>query len=278
VLSENLEGRFFVRTSTQDLVVELYKPRGRAVELAVEAGIYDVRLEREKGSLVARTQVADGARVVLDSREFGQAPPPDPTARRGGAPRPRFAVSGRNRFELVTGTWRVGDPERSVTAGTDTDVMGGIAYTHYFREDLAVTLSLVGVGIQSGAVVSSRGVASGTVGGFATLVGARWNPLKGNHALHAVKPFVSVAAGPISGVSEGSFVGADTISTGSTTHTTLGGHFGGGVDFHVTRSLSIGLDVGYNAMLNFSRPVGLRDNLNGPQVAVGIGWLFGKGD
>ena len=38
VLGEELEGRFFVRTAAQELVVELYKPRGRSVELAVEAG------------------------------------------------------------------------------------------------------------------------------------------------------------------------------------------------------------------------------------------------
>ncbi len=79
VLSENLEGRFFVRTASQDLVVELYKPQGRAVELAVEAGLYEVRLERSRGSLLARTEITDGSRVVLDQRQFGQTAPPEPT-------------------------------------------------------------------------------------------------------------------------------------------------------------------------------------------------------
>ena len=49
VLGEELEGRFFVRTAAQELVVELYKPRGRRVELAVEPGAYDVRVERDEG-------------------------------------------------------------------------------------------------------------------------------------------------------------------------------------------------------------------------------------
>ena len=40
VLGEDLEGRFFVRTAAQELVIELYKPRGRTVELAVEPGAY----------------------------------------------------------------------------------------------------------------------------------------------------------------------------------------------------------------------------------------------
>jgi hypothetical protein len=72
----------------------VYKPRGRAVELAVEAGTFTTRASRARreGSLVARTQVADGARVVLDAREFGQAARAEPTQRRGPAPSlPRFA-------------------------------------------------------------------------------------------------------------------------------------------------------------------------------------------
>ena len=277
VLGETLEGRFFVRTASQDLVVELYKPRGRTVELAVEAGMYDVRLERDKGALVARTEVLDGARVVLDPRQFGVAASSEPTQRRGDAPRPRFAVAGRNRFELVTGMWRAGHDDARVTAGASSDVLGGIAYTHYMREDLAMTLSIFGVAVESGASVGDSGVAAGDVAGLATLIGVRWNPLKGDHAQRALKPFVAIAAGPISGIADGSFVGRGGVSTGSVTRTTLGGHFGGGVDFHVARSFSIDFDAGYNAMMNFSAPVGLRENLNGPQVTVGIGWLFGKG-
>jgi hypothetical protein len=68
------------------------------------------------------------------------------------------------------------------------------------------------------------------------------------------------------------------MTAGSTTKTTLGGHFGGGVDTHVARSFSIGLDVGYNAMLNFNEPVGVHSNFNGLQVSIGLGWLFGKGN
>jgi hypothetical protein len=278
VLSESLEGRFFVRTSAQDLVVELYKPRGRAVELAVEAGIYDIRLEREKGSLVARTEVVDGARVVLDPRQFGQAAAPAPTQRRGGAPVPRFAVAGRNRLELVTGMWRAGRDPGGVTAGTTADVMGGLGFTHYVREDLAMTFSLAGVAVQEGSSVSARGVAAGDVAAGAMLVGARWNPFKTNHAQNAVKPFVSVAAGPVFGLAEGSFVGAGRISSGDVVRTTLGVQIGGGVDLHVARSFSIGLEVGYHAMPSFSQPVGLRDDFNGPHVAVSFGWLFGNGE
>src|SRR4029077_21006711 len=83
VLDEELEGRFFIRTAAQELVVELYKPRGRRVELAIEPGAYDVRLERAKGSLAAKAEVTDGARVVLEPRQFGVAAVAEVTRRRG---------------------------------------------------------------------------------------------------------------------------------------------------------------------------------------------------
>jgi len=279
VLSENLEGRFFVRTAAQDLVVELYKPRGRAVELAVEAGTYDVRLEREKGSLVARTQVADGARVVLDAREFGQAAPPEPTQRRGPAPSlPRFAVSGRNRVELLVGAWRAGRDTGLVTSGTTADVMGGLGFTHYVREDLAMTFTLAGAAVQEEATVTTRTVTAASVVASEMLVGVRWNPLARNHTPQAIKPFLAVAAGPIFGLAERSFSGPGTISSTDTVRTTLGAQLGGGVDFHVARSFSIGLEAGYHAMAGFSQPVALRENFNGPHITVGLGWLFGKGE
>lgn len=67
------------------------------------------------------------------------------------------------------------------------------------------------------------------------------------------------------------------VSAGGTTSATIGGHLGGGFDLHVSRSFSLGLGVGYNAMANFSPPIGGFKNFNGVQVSIGIGWLFGAG-
>ena len=51
----------------------------------------------------------------------------------------------------------------------------------------------------------------------------------------------------------------------------------GGVDVHVARSFSLGVTVGYNWMMDFSEPLWTQRNFNGAQVALGIGWLWGKG-
>jgi opacity protein-like surface antigen len=276
VLGEELEGRFFVRTAAQELVVELYKPRGRKVELAIEPGEYEVRVERDKGSFVTKTAVADGSRVLVDPRTFGAAGAPELTRRRGDEAG-RFAVAGRNRLEMRVGSWSKGNNGATVTDGIiGLDAFGGFGYTRYVREDLAVTISVDSFGVDSGSSVGPNGVGAGIVGGWAVPIGIRWNPLKGDHRRQSLKPFLALGVGPVVGSSQGSFVGK-TISNGIVARTTVGGQFGGGFDVHVARAMSLGVTLVYNRMANFSEPVGLRDNYNGTQVAIGIGWLFGKG-
>jgi len=92
----------------------------------------------------------------------------------------------------------------------------------------------------------------------------------------ALKPFLAVSLGPVIGASSGSFVGK-TVSTGEELRATIGAFLGGGFDVDVSRSFSLGVNAGYNVMQNFSEPVGLRDNFNGPQVGISLGWVFGKG-
>jgi caspase domain-containing protein len=277
VLGEELDGRLFVRTAAQELVVELYKPRGRRVELAVEPGKYDIRLERDKESLTARAEVATDARVVLEPTQFGLAPPPEPTRRRGDGRSP-FAVAGRHRLEFRTGTWPKADTGARISNGSNgRDLFAGVSYSKYLREDLAAVVSVDAFEIDSGTMLGPTGVGSGTVGGSAINVGVRWNPFARIFGAQALKPFVGAGLGPVIGISNGSFISGRGISTGSTVRATLGGFVGGGLDVHAARSIAVGVTAGYAAMSNFSEPVGLRDNFNGPQVAISLGWIFGKG-
>lgn len=286
VLDEALEGRFFIRTASQELVIELYKPAGRKVELAIEPGSYDVRLERAKGSLAAKTDVADGGRVVLDPKQFGAAVA-EATRRRGTEDQPaiapaRLAVAGRNRVELRLGMWRVGDGTQTSSTSTVQselvdDSFVGMQYTRYIRENLAATFSIDVFDVHTGNSIGPSGVSSGLVDGMALLVGIRRNPFRGDHRSDAIKPFVALSAGPVIGNSLGSFVGGGTVSSGNVTRVTLGSNVGGGVDLHMARWCSVGVTVGYNWMVNFAEPVGLHRNFNGAQASLGVGWLFGKG-
>ena len=278
VLPSELEGRFFVRNAAQELIVELYKPLGRPVELGVEAGTYEVRGEIRKFSMVAKANVSDGSTFVLEPRQFG--PATSEATRRRGAHAAPYAVAGRNRIDLRFGTWRVADDE-STAAGVYTrdvytrDLVAGAQYTRYVDERLAVTFGIEAAGAESGASVGPDGVFAGTSDLLAFRIGARWNPWGQHRSADAMKPFFAASIGPILGASSGSYVGNGNLFAGTRADSAVGGHVGAGIDFHVTRWLSVGVSGGYNWMLDFVEPIGRRDNYSGPQLSVNIGWLFG---
>lgn len=66
-LPKTLAGRFFIRNSTGHLVAELFKPGGRAVELALEAGSYAISVETEAQKLGAVVQLIENNTVALSS-------------------------------------------------------------------------------------------------------------------------------------------------------------------------------------------------------------------
>src|SRR5262245_41289719 len=74
VLAADVEGRFIVRNDAKELIAEVYKPAGRTLSLAVDPGVYEVRVERDKSAQIAKVTVGPGADVVLDRQQLGPAP------------------------------------------------------------------------------------------------------------------------------------------------------------------------------------------------------------
>ena len=249
------------------------------MELGVEPGAYEVRMERAE---VVAAREGDGGR-----RRRGSCSIPvssasatlEHTARRGGDEPFRLAVDGRNRVEMHLGMWRTGgDDPSGFVAGVDIrNMFNGVRYTRYLREDLALTLAFQVVSAENGVTLGSQGQFAGIATIMASPVGLRWNPLRGDHRGQPVKPYLAAAIGPIFGASAGSFSGASSRFAGESVQATVGGHIGGGVDFHVARGFSIGVNSGYNWMVDFTRPVGSSDNYSGPEFGLSFGWLFGKG-
>ena len=144
VLGEEVEGRFFVRNAAQELIVEVYKPYGRTVALGVEPGAYEVRVEHEKTALLAKVSVADGGQLIVDRKQFNPTTV-EPTRSRGSADVLPYAVEGRHRLELRLGMWRTSEnPTVSPVVGTD-DVVGGLQYTRYLKENLSITFAIEGL-------------------------------------------------------------------------------------------------------------------------------------
>ncbi len=275
VLVEELDGRFFIRNDRSELVVELYKPRGRRVELGVEPGVYEVRLEIQKRSLLAKTDLTAGGTIALDEKQFGTVAV-ESARKRGDEAAPRLGVNGRNRIALKWGMWNT--PGHDVTVGVGTaDLFGGIEYARYIREDLSIAISVTGVEEIVGVATSSEGTFSGTASIGAVQVLARWNPFAKGREQEAVKPFVAAGLGPVIGSSVGTFSGRGARMTGVNDQVTIGGHVGGGVDFHLARWFSVGVSGGYNWMADFSTPVGAHSNYSGAEFGITFGWLFGEG-
>jgi Caspase domain len=276
VLSENMEGRFFVRNAAQELIVEVYKPYGRSIALGVEPGAYEVRVEQEKAALLAKVSVAHDSQVVIDRSQFAAARV-EPTQTRGDVHVLPYAVSGRNRLDLRVGMWRTGAGGIVSTGASTGDLAGGLQYTRYLKETLAVTFAIEGAELGVGSVVGPEGAFSGVADLLMLPVGVRWNPFSFGRQTDAIKPFFALGVGPVIGDSAGSFAGKGTAVTGAHTNATAGGYLRGGADFHLARSFAIGVEGGYNWMADFAQPVGLRHNYSGFGMSLGFGWLFGRG-
>jgi caspase domain-containing protein len=276
VLGEELDGRFFVRNAAQELVVELYKPLGRKIELGLEPGTYDVRLDREKTSMQAKTRVDEGGRVTLDAKQFG-AVALEATHKRGDdTPHAHYAVDGRNRFELRGGMWRTG-PHVVVGAGGDGFV--GLLYAHHMKENLAITFAISAFAGEAGVSTSPQGQFAGAADVVSVPVGVRWNPFQSKVGAGAIKPYAILTAGPIIGSSAGTFNSKSSTPSviGAHDEVSAGGQVGGGVDFHVARSVIFGLNAGYNWMVPFEHAVGSRTSYAGAELGLSFGFLFGKG-
>ena len=276
VLGEDLDGRFFIRNAAHELVVELYKPRGRKVELGVEPGAYEVRIEQTKGSLLAKTQIADGGRVVLEPRQFGVTTV-EATRPRGGAESGRFAVAGRHRIELQAGMWQMAASHDTVNIGSGSiDEVVGLNYTHYVREDLGMTM-----GVQTAAV--AMGISSSRLR-IVHRDGLRcWRCRSACAGIHSA-PGRAARSGRFSPRRSGRRSGSARASSTATrrwlAHTARRRSSrmpGVGLDYFPARSFAIGVNGGYDWMANFARPVGSQRNLSGPEVNFNFGWLFGHG-
>lgn len=184
-----------------------------------------------------------------------------------------FALQGRSGLELRFGVWSAAKTSNVVTvkgifqeAKTGAFV-GGLHFTHWMKEDLAVTFS---AGLLSGKVAST--VTAGNVSQHVStvapvLLGMQYY-LGG--ATSEVRPYLLAGAGP--------YVGNESRNTilvqEERTEVAFGGRFGAGVDFIITDHFKFGANAGYNLMMDYDVPIGARTNYNGADFQMGVGYIF----
>lgn len=253
-LEKGLEGRVFVRTPGRTPVVELYKPAGREVEIALEPGEYDVRVERNRAAFSSRVVVAEGARAVM---RLSQLTPtaPEPSRSRG-SDAASFALAGSHRFTMQSGLWGARGGSVRI-GGLDANFTGGGQYAWHVREALAITVGVTGYGAEQQVDV---------IGGVAVPVSVQWNPLPGGGADRRLKPFLAAGIVPVSS--------ADSEGIGSARRYAVGATVGAGLDLFVSRTFALGASVGFNAVPGFTRPRGRHDTFNGPEFSLRAGWVI----
>lgn len=250
VLDAELEGRVFVRSApAQSPVAELYKARGRRVELAMEPGAYDVRVDSNRRARSSRVQLTDGGRLVLAAHQLGAAAVEATRSRGSQSDVARFSVVGRSRLAVTGGFW--GNHGGVRLAGRDFDIVSGGEYTKFLRENLSLVFGMQGFGAEAG---------EGIIGGWATPLALRWNPLRGDLTAHRIKPFLSAGAIPVTQMESKRYA--------------LGVQVGAGADVYLSRSFSVTGAARFNGFpLTGNNP--RHDDFKGLEVSLGVGWLFG---
>ncbi len=286
VLDKELRGRFFIRDDDDHLVAELYKPQGRQMTIGLEAGKYKIYMSRDPELWTSRIELHRKEMLVLLPEHF-EVTERQPTVVRGGRgawpPRPGFLgpLAGRSRLELSigkhgTGIAREVDEFGAVrTSAGSRDLMLGLGYSRWLREDLSLGLK---VAVLEGDVSTSVGstITSSAQGMVALRVGMKkygpYSMLK-----TPTRPYLSLGLEALVASVDRTSTGVGGVSTEARSLGAFGVVMGGGVDFLVRHRLMLGADVNYGAVTDFPEPFAGRKNYSGLEASVSFSWLFGKG-
>lgn len=191
----------------------------------------------------------------------------------------RPALQGKHRIEISLGlltelTTTVEVVAGDVTTSSDSDgLVGSLAYTHYFHDDVALGVHL-GV-LDAQATTTVQGGQSHVVSAAVVpmLFGVKVQPSSltlGN----AIRPYASVALGPYVGSVSDVRSGTETLVE-AFTETALGARFGIGLDFFMGRYFTWGVGGGYHVVSEFDRPVGSTTDYSGPEFSLAVGIALG---
>jgi hypothetical protein len=252
--------------------VELFKVRGRTVELGLEPGTYSVRCEGDSGSSVSTASLREGSPFVLSAQQL-TATERESAVARGAIGEPSlYHVDGRWRLGMRLGSWYYGGmgSEDSGYEWDTRDYTAGVTFSHWLSEKWSLdfnTWTLTRFTQSQNYTRDATYIAAVLFGGrryFPGLGGLRPN----------VKPFLSAAVGPY-------FRNIMDLEGNTFTDVAAGGNLGGGFDIQVARWGMVGTKLGYNFTADFSRDhaeaFGEKTAYSGWEWTVDFSVLFGKG-
>ncbi len=279
VVGAPIEGRFYVLDDRRRLVLEFYKPGGRKVDIGLEPGVYDVRLEREPKALRARLDVREGPRQTLDLAAFGPAAL-EFTRLRGVDTSPEYVLNGRHMLGLRFGAWSApggvqpatGAPRGFVGDYLSAARLAGTAeYLKFVREDLAVGAA---IHVMVDSVESTDSAATASVRdrvGVNFPVVIRWNPVRAFTSWRTVEPYLRGAFGPLLDARSTETV----VTTETVVNATVAGSVGAGAEIRAGRSWTAGVNGSWNFSGEVQELGTHRSRYEGWEVTFGVGMLFG---
>ncbi len=275
IIGADIEGHLAIYDGKQQLVVELDKPAGRQLQLALDPGVYEARLTTGQGIRRAGILISEGHQLSLGLSNFsGQVTnqPPPTSELRVGYPLPLhhwYALDPRQRIELRFGGWGSGRYDYHDVWHDTGSAQGafGLEYLGFIRNDLGV-----GIGISS--LVLARGDWGGVDLGSARVttsipVVVRWYLVRRMTRARSVEPYVTAGVGPVFGWYEDDF-GSTRVGT------TIGGRLGGGVDFRLGPVFTLGVAGAWNWDAGFSDDLWWGARPGGGEFTAVLGWNFGR--
>ncbi len=289
LLSDELVGRLFIRTENNQLVAELQKPAGRAIELGLEPGKYNLDIQRQSQVAVAAVELKPGERLALRNSAF-QTASSEQTVSRGGteadqsphppkAPKPWLRTS---RIELGVMVWpgskgtgsSSGVGVSTVSTFAQSSASGVLSYSYRLRPNLAVGMEFAGGYSVAATEVGSFGVSTGSADLYSFTPSVKYYPFKSSLQT-PIHPYVKTKAGAYFAQQAGTVV-ANGVAVRAETATVFGAFVGAGLDWRLTSRLLLSMDGGYHVLPDFPAAIGGKKNYSGGEVSLSIGWQFGK--
>ncbi len=190
------------------------------------------------------------------------------------------SLEKRHQIGLRFGVWNqltevrteVGSGGVSTTVG-GTGVLGGVAYGHWLKEHLALQISVSGMAARLHTEVGGSGVSTEIAVVAPLLFGMKYYFPRSTYG-SSIRPFAAAGIGAMIGNQLETQSGT-VVTVVARTETAVGGELGGGVDFLLSRHFLASLALGFNLMTDFSEPIGGSKNYSGPQVTLGVSFVFG---
>jgi hypothetical protein len=187
----------------------------------------------------------------------------------------------RHEIGVRMGMWnQVSDSRAEINwEGVSTSVnssgyLGGLTYSHWLTEGLAVSVSISGMVADIETNVGYLGVTTETAVVVPILFGVK-QYFPASTFGTGIRPYAQVSLGPFIGSQSSTKAGLEVVAE-SRSEAAMGGQLALGADLFLSRRFLFGVSLGYNLMTDFSESIGGSRNYSGPDFGLKFSYLLGR--